>query len=146
MDLSRLHRSRSKNAHQKARSARQTREVDKKLAPLAKLPRPTCSKSKRKPAEAIKINRLKNDELKRLYQEAEFDREHVEVKEIERTIRSFVDGIVEYIGVKTGFAFTKRKHGRTGKLFKITLVKAFLLGNTRWLREGPRSLTASEFL
>ena len=51
----------------------------------------------------MKMNRLKNEELKRLYQEAEFDREHVEVKEIEKTIRSFVDGIVEYIGRRDPF-------------------------------------------
>ena len=60
--------------------------------------------------------------------------------------RRYVSPPVIIPSMKTGFAFTKRKHGRTGKLFKITLIKAFLLGNTRWLREGPGSLTASEFL
>ena len=45
-----------------------------------------------------KKKRRKNAELNSLYKEAEFDREHSEVKEIETRIRSFVDEIAEYIG------------------------------------------------
>lgn len=44
------------------------------------------------------MKRLKNKELNNLYKEAEFDREHSEVKEIETRIRSFVDETAEYIG------------------------------------------------
>ena len=44
------------------------------------------------------MNRLKNEELNSLYKEAEFDREHSEVKEIETRIRSFVNEIADYIG------------------------------------------------
>ena len=44
------------------------------------------------------MKRLKNKELNSLYKEAEFDREHSEVKEIEIRIRSFVDEVAEYIG------------------------------------------------
>ena len=39
-----------------------------------------------------------DDELRRLYKKAEFDREHKEVKKIEKRIRSLVDEISVYIG------------------------------------------------
>ena len=38
-----------------------------------------------------------DDELQRLYKKAEFDREHKEVKKIEKRIRSLVDEISVYI-------------------------------------------------
>ena len=41
---------------------------------------------------------FKDGDLLKLYKEAEFDREHVEVKEIETRIRSFVDEITDYVG------------------------------------------------
>ena len=41
-----------------------------------------------------------DDELQRLYKKAEFDREHKEVKKIEKRIRSLVDEISVYIGRK----------------------------------------------
>ena len=41
-----------------------------------------------------------DDELQRLYKKAEFDREHKEVKKIEKRIRSLVDEISVYIGCK----------------------------------------------
>ena len=46
----------------------------------------------------MKMNRLTNEKLKSLYRKAEFDQQHLEVKEIEKTIRSFVNDIAEYIG------------------------------------------------
>ncbi|XP_078364522.1 cyclic GMP-AMP synthase-like receptor 1 [Oculina patagonica] len=46
------------------------------------------------------MQRLKNDYLQSLYKEAEFDREHEEVKEIEERITSLVHEISEYIGRK----------------------------------------------
>ncbi|KAM7445738.1 hypothetical protein ABFA07_005846 [Porites harrisoni] len=39
-----------------------------------------------------------DDELQRLYKKAEFNREHKEVKKIEKRIRSLVDEISAYIG------------------------------------------------
>ena len=41
-----------------------------------------------------------DDELQRLYKKADFDREHKEVKKIEKRIRSLVDEISVYIGRK----------------------------------------------
>ena len=46
------------------------------------------------------MNYLTNDDLKNLYKQAEFDREHDEVKEIATRIQSFVHEISEYIGRK----------------------------------------------
>ncbi|XP_068759350.1 cyclic GMP-AMP synthase-like receptor [Montipora capricornis] len=46
------------------------------------------------------MNYLTNDDLRNLYIQAEFDREHDEVKEIETRIQSFVHEISEYIGRK----------------------------------------------
>ena len=40
-----------------------------------------------------------HDYLETLYNEAEFDREHEEVKEIAERIRSLVDEVSEYIGL-----------------------------------------------
>ena len=45
-----------------------------------------------------KMKRFKDEELHKLYKEAEFDREHKEVKKIEKRIRSFVHEIADYIG------------------------------------------------
>ena len=47
-----------------------------------------------------KMKRFQDRELQKLYKEAEFDREHEEVKEIETRIRSFVDEITDYVGRK----------------------------------------------
>ena len=44
------------------------------------------------------MKRLKNEELQALYKQAEFDREHEEVKEIETRICSFVREIADFIG------------------------------------------------
>ena len=44
------------------------------------------------------MQRFPQDYLEKLYNEAEFDREHEEVKEIEERIRSLVDEVSKYIG------------------------------------------------
>lgn len=46
------------------------------------------------------MQRFRRDYLEKLNNEAEFDREHEEVKEIEERIISLVDEISEYIGRK----------------------------------------------
>lgn len=46
------------------------------------------------------IPQLKNKRLRQLYNEAEFDREHQEVKEIEETVRHLVQEIAEGIAEK----------------------------------------------
>lgn len=43
---------------------------------------------------------IRNKRLRELYEEAEFDREHQEVKEIEETVRNLVQEIAEGIAEK----------------------------------------------
>lgn len=43
---------------------------------------------------------IRNTRLRNLYEEAEFDREHGEVKEIEETVRNLVQEIAENIAEK----------------------------------------------
>lgn len=51
-------------------------------------------------AEDEVMPQIRNKRLRELYEEAEFDREHQEVKEIEETVRNLVQEIAEGIAEK----------------------------------------------